>query len=83
MLSPDPARGALLRLSVFIEAPRVAIDAILRKHERVRWLVDNEWLYLFQLDAGERAVHAYRDGAWVSASERDAADRRGARGTTR
>lgn len=54
-----------LRLSVFIEAPRAAIEAILRKHEKVRHLVDNEWIYLFQLDATERAVHAYRRGAWL------------------
>ncbi len=55
-----------LRLSVFIEAPRPAIEAVLRKHAKVRELVENEWLYLFQLDAEEGAVHAYRGGAWTS-----------------
>ncbi|MEX1365597.1 MAG: DUF2309 domain-containing protein [Nannocystaceae bacterium] len=55
-----------LRLSVFIEAPRDAIDGILRKHDKVRELVDNEWLYLFQLDPIEREVRAYRGGDWVS-----------------
>lgn len=60
-----------LRLSVFIEAPREAIDAILRKHETVRQLVDNEWLYLFQLDAIEHAVHAYRERTWVRATATD------------
>jgi uncharacterized protein YbcC (UPF0753/DUF2309 family) len=53
-----------LRLSVFIEAPRSAIDGVLRKHATVRSLVDNEWLYLFQYDADENEVRAYRNGRW-------------------
>ncbi|HEX8703748.1 MAG TPA: DUF2309 domain-containing protein [Myxococcaceae bacterium] len=57
-----------LRLSVFIEAPRPAIEAVLRKHSKVRELVENEWLYLFQLDAAQGAVQAYRHGAWVEAA---------------
>jgi hypothetical protein len=55
-----------LRLSVFIEAPRPAIEAVLRKHAKVRELVENEWLYLFQLDAQEGQVQAYRGGAWTA-----------------
>ncbi len=54
-----------LRLSVFIEAPRAAIDAVLRKHAHVHDLVTHGWLDLLQLDAAERAVFAYRDGRWV------------------
>lgn len=61
-----------LRLSVFIEAPRPAIEAVLAKHEKVRHLVDNEWIYLFALDATTRAVHAYRERSWVNVTERDA-----------
>jgi hypothetical protein len=57
-----------LRLSVFIEAPRAAIEAVLRKHEHVRNLVEGGWVHLFQLDAAERAVHAYRGRRWVQAS---------------
>jgi uncharacterized protein YbcC (UPF0753/DUF2309 family) len=57
-----------LRLSVFIEAPRPAIEAVLRKHAKVRELVENEWLYLFQLDAEQASVHAYAHGAWSSSS---------------
>lgn len=53
-----------LRLSVFLEAPRPAIDAILAKHESVRQLVDNEWLSLFQLDEGEAAVYGLRGQKW-------------------
>ena len=38
-----------LRLSVFIEAPRSAIDSIIAKHAVVKNLVDNQWLRLFQM----------------------------------
>lgn len=38
-----------LRLSVFIEAPRDRIDAIIDRHEVVRHLVHNQWLYLLRL----------------------------------
>lgn len=55
-----------LRLSVFIEAPRAAIDAVLRKHEKIRSLVENEWIHLFQLDAEVGVVRAYRRHAWIS-----------------
>ena len=57
-----------LRLGVFIEAPRAAIDRVLDKHRKVRELVDNEWIHLFQLDAAERAVFVRRDGGWKPAS---------------
>lgn len=56
-----------LRLGVFIEASRAAIDRVLEKHRKVRELVDNEWIHLFQLDATERAVFARRDGGWKPA----------------
>jgi uncharacterized protein YbcC (UPF0753/DUF2309 family) len=53
-----------LRLAVLIEAPRPAIDRVLEKHAKVRGLVDNEWLHLYQLDASERTVVARRNGGW-------------------
>ena len=40
-----------LRLSVFIEAPKAAIDSIIAKHALVRQLVHNQWLHLFQIEA--------------------------------
>jgi len=55
-----------LRLSVFIEAPRAAIERVLEKHPHVRQLVENEWLYLFQLDAEREEALAWRQGTWVS-----------------
>ncbi len=53
-----------LRLSVFIEAPRAAIDRVIEKHASVRALVSNGWLSLFQLDDGERALYGLREGRW-------------------
>ena len=53
-----------LRLSVFIEAPQAAIDAVIAKHALVRQLFDHEWLYLFQIDPGRHKVSRYRDACW-------------------
>jgi len=50
-----------LRLSVMIEAPTGAIDAVLRKHDAVRQLFDNGWLHLFALEGGKIAAR-YRPG---------------------
>ena len=54
-----------LRLSVFIEAPAVAIEAVLHKHASVRTLVENEWLTLFRLDEKAECIFAYHDHHWV------------------
>ena len=53
-----------LRLAVFIEASRPAIDRVLEKQPRVGELVDNEWIHLFQLDTTERSVFARRNRGW-------------------
>jgi uncharacterized protein YbcC (UPF0753/DUF2309 family) len=60
---------APLRLGVFIEAPCSAIERVLDRHAKLRQLVDNEWLHLFQLDAAERAVLLRRDGSWRPAPQ--------------
>lgn len=51
-----------LRLSVFIDAPRARIEAVLAAHPHVRGLFENQWLYLFRL--GGEVVEAWRDGEW-------------------
>ncbi len=53
-----------LRLGVFIEASRPAIDHVLQKHRKVNELVENEWLHLFQLDATERTIYARKNDGW-------------------
>ncbi len=56
-----------LRLSVYIAAPADAIRAVYSKHEVVRQLVDNDWLYLFRLDDEGGIERLYFDH-WVDAS---------------
>jgi uncharacterized protein YbcC (UPF0753/DUF2309 family) len=53
-----------LRLSVFVEAPQDAIDAILAKHAHVRALVENGWLHLFRLE-GDAVWQRHPEG-WRS-----------------
>jgi uncharacterized protein YbcC (UPF0753/DUF2309 family) len=48
-----------LRLSVFIEAPRERIAAVVAKHEIVRQLVQNQWIYLFCIDGQANQVEPY------------------------
>ncbi|MFP4323746.1 MAG: YbcC family protein [Anaerolineales bacterium] len=51
-----------LRLNVMIEAPTEAITDIIAKHDAVRQLVDNRWLYLFALDDNGAVAHQYAGG---------------------
>ncbi|MCB9632786.1 MAG: DUF2309 family protein [Sandaracinus sp.] len=53
-----------LRLSVFVEAPEDAIEAVIAKHATVRDLVEGGWLYLCRLEGD--AVLERHDGGWVS-----------------
>jgi uncharacterized protein YbcC (UPF0753/DUF2309 family) len=55
-----------LRLSVFIEAPRSDIEAVIAKHESVRQLVENAWLHLFAIeDEGRIILRRVEGGLWV------------------
>lgn len=45
-----------VRLNVFIQAPRHAVDEVIAKHEAVRHLVMNRWIHLYLLDDGDRPV---------------------------
>jgi uncharacterized protein YbcC (UPF0753/DUF2309 family) len=61
-------RHTPLRLSVFIQAPQGAIDAIVASNTMVRQLLDNEWLHLFRL-GDDTDVWRYRSGgAWIAAT---------------
>ena len=53
-----------LRLSVFIEAPRERIEAVMDRHAVVRQLVENRWLSLFRIDSQTDAVEAFSNGCW-------------------
>lgn len=60
-------RHTPLRLSVFIEAPREAIETVMAGHEIVRQLVNHEWLHLFRIDPQGDGVEQFRQGAWRTA----------------
>lgn len=55
----------VLRLSVFISAPRDAISRIVAKHRMLQDLVNNEWLFLFQWDPDASAIARYERGNWA------------------
>lgn len=56
-----------LRLSVFIDAPLQAIDGVIAKHATVRQLIENEWIFLFQIDSAAWKIRALRRGGWCEA----------------
>jgi len=64
-----------LRLTVFVEAPRAAMEDILERHEGVRALFDNGWLALVALDDTGCPAHRYRAlGSWESLKEQQVAE---------
>jgi uncharacterized protein YbcC (UPF0753/DUF2309 family) len=66
-------RHTPLRLSVFIEAPREAIDAVMAQHAVVRDLVGNGWMHLFWLEPqGSRRAQCWQ-GRWLEVEARPAA----------
>jgi hypothetical protein len=69
----EQARHEPLRLTVLIEAPEVAMTAILSRHPSVRALFDNGWLHLMALRDGRIAAR-YRPGvAWEPVQAADQA----------
>ncbi|KGE04172.1 YbcC family protein [Pseudohaliea rubra] len=61
-----------LRLSVYLDAPAEAIAAIADRHEVVRELIDNEWLYLFRLDDEAGEIQRLHRGRWSVAASSEA-----------
>lgn len=47
------------RLNVFIEAPVDEMSKILAKHESIRQLCDNEWIFLFAMNEEGRVAYQY------------------------
>ena len=48
-----------LRLSVLVEAPVAAINAVIESHEGLRQLVDNGWVHLLAIGANGTVAHRY------------------------
>ncbi|MFB4361382.1 DUF2309 domain-containing protein [Pantoea sp. BS_8] len=55
-----------LRLTVVIDAPQNAIDAVIGKHEVIRKLLDNGWLHLWRFE--EAGLARYAQGNWLPLS---------------
>lgn len=55
-----------LRLTVVIEAPTSAIDAVIAQHAVVRDLVNNGWVHLLQLEGEEGACRRRTPEGWVA-----------------
>ena len=51
-----------LRLTVVIDAPQQAIEAVIRKHAVIQQLLDNGWLYLWRFD--QARLVRYELGEW-------------------
>lgn len=55
-----------LRLSVYLEAPREAIEAILARHELPRQLVSHGWLHLLRIDPETGQVETWTRSGWLA-----------------
>ena len=51
------------RLQVYIAAPQDAIAEIVKRHEMIRELIDNEWIYLYQWHSSD-TISRYIKGQW-------------------
>ncbi len=53
-----------LRLTVVIDAPQTAIEAVIKKHGVVSQLLDNGWLHLWRFDPA--GLMRYSRGLWTT-----------------
>ncbi len=58
-----------IRLQVYIEATTSSIDAIIKKHQLVKDLVENNWLKLIAIDPHTKETSLYHDRAWLDTKE--------------
>ena len=52
-----------LRLTVVIDAPQIAIEAVIDKHATIKQLLDNGWLHLWRFEGV--GFTRFEGGAWV------------------
>lgn len=53
-----------LRLGVYIAAPRQAMANIIAQHSTIADLINNQWLFLFQLDDSNQSIWQFQQGQW-------------------
>jgi uncharacterized protein len=58
-----------LRLAVYVEAPPLAIDAVIAKHLVLRQLVEHQWLHLFVIAPDGSGVRRRRSDRWEAVSD--------------
>ena len=63
----ETLRHPPLRLSVFIEAPRDSIDAVIAGEGVVLDLVANGWLHLLRIEPSDGTVERWTSHGWVGA----------------
>jgi uncharacterized protein YbcC (UPF0753/DUF2309 family) len=56
-----------LRLTVIIRAPRDRIESVIARHETVRQLIENQWLYLVRWEGD--GCEIYHSGHWMQWAE--------------
>lgn len=54
-----------LRLSVYIDAPKSAIENIVNKHSFVRNLINNDWLHLFSINSESNSISRLYKDNWL------------------
>ncbi|WP_417761824.1 putative inorganic carbon transporter subunit DabA [Shewanella sp.] len=54
-----------IRLSAYIQAPKQALAAIIARQPDVAALLDNQWLFLYQLDE-QQQLWRYQQGEWLA-----------------
>uniref|UniRef100_UPI003CE76FEA putative inorganic carbon transporter subunit DabA n=1 Tax=Massilia sp. TWR1-2-2 TaxID=2804584 RepID=UPI003CE76FEA len=55
-----------LRLTVVIDAPQAAIEAVIRKHAVVKQLLENSWLHLWRFEQAGFVRYVHGDWAAVA-----------------
>lgn len=53
-----------LRLAVYVEAPPLAIDSVIAKHDVLRQLIEHQWLHLFVIAPDGSGVRRRRPDCW-------------------
>jgi hypothetical protein len=60
-----------LRLNVFVEAPKEAIDDVIARHELVKNLIENEWIFFYRISEDGGAIYRRKAGQiWEEVSPR-------------
>jgi uncharacterized protein YbcC (UPF0753/DUF2309 family) len=61
-----------LRLSIFIEAPKDDILALLEKNPSVQQLAANQWIHLFAIEPQGREIHRFHpSGTWLPVGKKE------------